>query len=65
MDAAVDKLTSQCSPVWKTGTIPGQNPRLYRPYDICLNVVRSGRPEQLLSAVTWSCVIPVVAEVSM
>ena len=36
---------SQCSPVWKTGTIShGMKP--YRLRHMCLNVVRSGRPEQ-------------------
>ena len=38
--------TSQCSPVWKTGTM--SSPFLtWAARVVCLNVVRSGRPEQL------------------
>ena len=39
---------SQCSPVWKTGTIVPVR-RWHPPESIRLNVVRSGRPEQLSS----------------
>ena len=45
-----EKLTravaSQCSPVWETGTmVGGRNHE--NEEEFCLNVVRSGRPEQL------------------
>ena len=43
-------IMSQCSPVWKTGTISG-NQSCKRLLMTCLNVVRSGRPEQLLHSI--------------
>ena len=39
-------MPSQCSPVWKTGTIAGARALGVRGV-VRLNVVRSGRPEQL------------------
>ena len=39
---------SQCSPVWKTGTIPEPSP-FSKAASSGLNVVRSGRPEQWLA----------------
>ena len=43
-DKYTRKQLSQCSPVWKTGTMPREVP--IRQRFVCLNVVRSGRPEQ-------------------
>ena len=47
LEVAGKKIVSQCSPVWKTGTIG--EPSQSRPSPDCLNVVRSGRPEQLIN----------------
>ena len=48
---------SQCSPVWKTGTmrtsVVGESP-----WPVRLNVVRSGRPEQLMGITPWQRSLP-------